>query len=326
METLESGFRTLSTLEASLSKVIRGRTDTIRLLLAALVADGHVLLEDYPGSGKTLITKTLGKLIASDGQQVGGECIVPFRRIQFTPDMLPGDILGVNMFDPKTGTFHFLHGPVFAHIILADELNRTGPKVQAAFLECMAEKQVTIDNVTHVLDELFFVVGTQNPLDLAGTYPLPIVQLDRFMIRIPMAYVNAQTEEEILREHHMIEQAAVETRPVCSRSEVLHLRSLARMVEVSAAIQRCIVSITQASRTSDSFVFGASTRAALMFQQMLRGWAFVNSRSYVTEDDVKTIAPFVLKHRLRFQSSHRDDYEVLNEFLEPHLEALIKGV
>jgi MoxR-like ATPase len=197
---LESTHTTIRNLITSLERVIRGRGDTIRLVIAALVADGHVLLEDYPGSGKTTLAKTLGGLIGPDENHDdrfktrSKDPIVGFRRIQFTPDMLPGDVLGVNVFDPKTGQFSFMHGPVFAHIVLADEINRTGPKVQAAFLECMAEKQVTMDNVTRPLDQLFFVMGTQNPLDMAGTYPLPQVQLDRFLLKVPMSYVDSATE------------------------------------------------------------------------------------------------------------------------------------
>jgi MoxR-like ATPase len=156
---LEKAAQVARNLTTAISSVIRGRQDTIQLVLCALFADGHALLEDYPGSGKTTLAKTLGRLISKshDGR---GE-ILPFRRIQFTPDMLPGDVLGVNIFDTKSGKFQFIHGPIFAHVVLADEINRTGPKVQAAFLECMAEKQVTIDNVTHPLDDLFFVLGTQ---------------------------------------------------------------------------------------------------------------------------------------------------------------------
>jgi len=183
---LNSSTQIASRLVNGLEAVIKGRGDTIKLILTALFADGHALLEDYPGSGKTTLAKTLGRLISKDIKSGSvspeySEAIIPFRRIQFTPDMLPGDVLGVNIFEPREGTFRFLHGPIFAHIVLADEINRTGPKVQAAFLECMAEKQVTIDNRTYPLHTLFFVLGTQNPLDFAGTYPLPLVQLDRFL-------------------------------------------------------------------------------------------------------------------------------------------------
>lgn len=308
-----------------LGQVIKGRDDTIRLLVTALIADGHVLLEDYPGSGKTTLTKTLGGLISSNlGAQAKGY-ILPFRRIQFTPDMLPGDVLGVNVFDPKNGSFHFLHGPVFAHVVLADEINRTGPKVQAAFLECMAEKQVTIDNATHPLDDLFFVVGTQNPLDFAGTYPLPLVQLDRFMFKIPMSYVDRETEIGILQQHSEIMERAENAKPVCSRADVLAARKSCESVHISNNLQSSLVDLVRATRNHPLLQFGASTRAALMMQRALKGFALVNERDYVTEDDLKTIAPLVLLHRLRFHGGAGDPLKALREIVEPEIEKLIRS-
>lgn len=305
-------------------KVIRGRTDTIKLIIAALFADGHVLLEDYPGSGKTTLTKTLGKLI-SYKSQTGLEHIVQFRRIQFTPDLLPGDVLGVTVFEPKTGAFRFIHGPVFSHIVLADEINRTGPKVQAAFLECMAEKQVTIDNVSYPLDKLFFVLGTQNPLDIAGTYPLPQVQLDRFLFKIPMPYVDAHTEVQILTEHNTILEEAESLKAVCSREDVLSARDAARQVQVKPAVREAIVNIVQATRGTPLIQFGASTRAALMLQSAIQAWALVHGKDFVTEDDVKYVAPYVLLHRLRFHGGAGEPRKALEELMSPHLEKLIKA-
>lgn len=326
-EQFQSALKTVNALCLALGQVIRGRSDTIKLVIAALVADGHVLLEDYPGSGKTTLTKTLGRLIASDIQQpthaTPGEHILPFRRIQFTPDMLPGDVLGVNIFDPRSASFHFVHGPVFAHVVLADEINRTGPKVQAAFLECMAEKQVTIDNVTHPLDKLFFVVGTQNPLDIAGTYPLPLVQLDRFLIKIPMAYVDPKTEMEILENHSRICDLSETLKPVCTRSDVLHARAVCETVHVSSLLRATIVDIMQATRRDPLLQFGASTRAALMLQAAIKAWALLNGRNYATDDDLKTMAPFVLLHRLKFHASRGDAKEALDELMLPCLEKLI---
>ena len=315
---IDSAVTTTTKLLDGLKQVIKGRDDTLRLVITGLLADGHVLLEDYPGSGKTTLTKTLGRLITTDRQDV-----VPFRRIQFTPDMLPGDVLGVNIFEPATGTFSFQQGPVFAHIVLADELNRTGPKVQAAFLECMAEKQVTIDNTTHQLDELFFVVGTQNPLDLAGTYPLPLVQLDRFLLKIPMSYVDKDAELDILRNHEEIQSSMSSISPACSRKDVLEARKATRSVRVSDAIRETIVDIIQATRNSPVLNFGASTRAALMWQITCQAWAIINERDYVIEDDLKETAHCVLSHRLRFHGGIGDKEAALNEIIEPHLESLI---
>lgn len=330
-EDFARASETIHNLCASLQRVIRGRDDTIRLVIAALIADGHVLLEDYPGSGKTTLSKTLGRLIAADRSDdhrfpsLSTDPILPFRRIQFTPDMLPGDVLGVNIFDPKTGQFHFMHGPVFAHIVLADEINRTGPKVQAAFLECMAEKQVTMDNVTRPLDQLFFVIGTQNPLDIAGTYPLPQVQLDRFLLKIPMSYVDTATECEILERHTSIRHDSVSLEPVCTRSDILAARSTCDEVHVTPALRQAIVGIVQATRGNPLIQFGASTRAALMVQTAVRAWALVQGRNYATEDDLKTMAPYVLLHRLRFHAGAGDAKEALAALMHPYIEKLARG-
>jgi len=324
----EEDFRraadTVQRLIAGLGRVIRGRADTIKLLLTALIVDGHVLVEDYPGSGKTTLTKTLGGLIRKDNLDDDPH-IHPYRRIQFTPDMLPGDVLGVTVFEPHNGQFEFRHGPVFANVVLADEINRTGPKVQAAFLECMAEKQVTIDNVTHPLDALFFVVGTQNPLDIAGTYPLPLVQLDRFLLKIPMSYVDAATEVEILEDHAEIQRNVLHVQPVCTRSEVLQAREEAEKVHVIPAMRRTIVEIVQSTRQNPILQHGASTRAALMLQAALKGWALVNARNYCSEDDLKYVAPFVLLHRLRFHGGAGGPEEALHNLMAPHIESLVRA-
>ena len=329
-EEFKAACATVKSLCSSLQKVIRGRDDTVRLVISALVADGHVLLEDYPGSGKTTLSKTLGRLIAADEAgrsrfpSRATDPIVAFRRIQFTPDMLPGDVLGVNIFDPKTGQFHFMHGPVFAHVVLADEINRTGPKVQAAFLECMAEKQVTLDNVTRPLDDLFFVLGTQNPLDMAGTYPLPQVQLDRFLLKIPMSYVDSKTEVEILEQHSSIREQSISIEPVCTRSDVLAARAACEQIYVSNELRQAIVQIVQATRGNPLIQFGASTRAALMLQTAVKAWALVSGRDYATEDDLRFMAPFVLLHRLRFHAGAGDTRQALEQLMLPHIETLVR--
>ncbi len=327
--SFDNAYKVSKSLVTALSRIIRGRTDTIELVVAALIADGHVLLEDYPGSGKTTLAKTLGGLIDStphsalSNTSTEKEPIIGFRRIQFTPDMLPGDVLGVNIFDPKTGQFNFLHGPVFAHIVLADEINRTGPKVQSAFLECMAEKQVTIDNITHQLDDLFFVLGTQNPLDLAGTYPLPQVQLDRFLFRVPMSYVDAQTELAILEDIKAIENASSEVTPICTREQILAARAACAEVHVATSLQKAIVDTVQATRNNPMIQFGASTRAALMLQKATRAWAILNSRDYATPDDLRHVAPFVLLHRLKFHAGAGEAPAALEELMRPAMERAV---
>lgn len=327
---IQAAHHTVSSIISALERVIRGRSDTIRLVIAALIADGHVLLEDYPGSGKTTLAKTLGGLIGSDSPGSSPfptrarDPIVNFRRIQFTPDMLPGDVLGVNIFDPKTGHFSFMHGPVFAHIVLADEINRTGPKVQAAFLECMAEKQVTMDNVTRPLDQLFFVLGTQNPLDIAGTYPLPQVQLDRFLLKVPMSYVDAATEVAILESHSEIREGSTSVTPVCTRSDVLAARRICEQVQIVPALREAMVEIVQATRGNPMIQFGASTRAALMLQTATRAWALLHGRNYANEDDLRYIAPFVLLHRLRFHAGAGESVKALETIMQPALEKLVR--
>lgn len=319
---IQEAISTLSSLQSALAQVIRGREDTIKLVLTGLVADGHVLIEDYPGSGKTTLAKALGASI--DCSSTPSKEIVSFRRIQFTPDLLPTDVLGVNIFEPQTSSFRFQAGPVFAHIVLADEINRTGPKVQAAFLECMAERQVTIDNVTHPLDELFFVLGTQNPLDLAGTYPLPLVQLDRFLLKIPMRYVDRDTELEILTQADEIKSLSHSAAAVVSREQVIAARRAAEQVHIHDSILKTIVDIVQASRHHPLLQHGASTRAAIMLKRALGAWALNEGRDYVSEDDLKFLAPFVLRHRLKFHPGAGDPEEAFQEFIGPHIEDLVR--
>jgi len=320
---LQKAIETAHAVRSALTTVIKGRLDTIQLVICALLADGHVLLEDYPGSGKTTLTKTLGRLIAPS-PVASKQQIVQFRRIQFTPDLLPGDVLGVTIYDPKSAQFQFIHGPVFAHVVLADEINRTGPKVQAAFLECMAEKQVTIDNHTYPLDEFFFVVGTQNPLDIAGTYPLPIVQLDRFLLKIPMSYVDAATEYEILKSHTTIREQGEQIQPVCTRDDIIAARRVVDQVHISDHLRQAIVDIVHATRQSSYIQFGASTRAALMLQSALKSWALLQGRDHANEDDLKAVIGPVLLHRLKFHGGSADGARILKELAAPHIEALVK--
>src|SRR5215510_15088706 len=214
---LEPAKGAIERLTARARAVIVGRDDVIELTLIALLADGHVLLEDYPGSGKTTLARCLGDSLAAES----GDALASFRRIQFTPDLLPSDVTGTSVFDLERNRFVFRPGPIFAHIVLADEINRTSPKVQAAMLEAMAEKQVTIDNDTHKLDELFFVIATQNPLDVMGTYPLPTPQLDRFLFKIEMRHIEKNAELEVLAQYPRPSLSMSEGLPQVTREELL---------------------------------------------------------------------------------------------------------
>ena len=274
---------------------VLGRDEVVDLVMVALLADGHVLLEDYPGSGKTTLAKALGESLV-DG---GGE-LPSFRRVQFTPDLLPSDITGVSVFEPQTGTFQFRPGPVFAHVVLADEINRTSPKVQAALLEAMAEKQVTVDNVTRALDELFFVIATQNPRDVAGTYPLPLPQLDRFLFKIRMDHLDRDAELAVLatRLTRRSDPDPAELPPV-RREELLSARAeVERGVHVADAVNHCLVDLARAIRAHAQVVQGVSTRSLVLLVPALKAAAALKGRDFVSGEDVAWLAPHVFGHRL----------------------------
>jgi len=304
-------------LAAHLCAKVIGRAETIRLVIIALLADGHVLLEDYPGSGKTLLARELGAAIAG-----GSNCdtLVPFRRIQFTPDLLPSDITGTSVFDASTCTFHFRPGPVFAWIVLADEINRTSPKVQAAVLEPMAEKQVTVENVTHRLDDLFFVIATQNPLDSAGTYPLPVAQLDRFMFQIRMKHISRDAELEVLR----AEQWTAGGLDRVTREEILDARLALGAIEVSPEVDACLVDAARAMREHQAVAQGVSTRSLKLMRQALRASALLDGRDYVSAPDIELLAPYVFAHRLVLARAVDSAEAVVAACLEAPLERLAR--
>lgn len=306
-----ANFAAIRAAEIELGKVIKGRDDTIRLLLVALIIDGHVLIEDYPGSGKTTLVKALGRVISTETD------LPHFKRIQSSPDMLPGDILGVSIFDSATKAFRFNRGPVFSHIVLADEINRAGPKVQSAFLECMAEKQVTIDNETYVLDELFFVVATQNPLDMQGTYPLPAAQLDRFFMKIGMPYVDKEYEYQILAE-----DAKIDLSEVITRQQILDIRREVSKVKVNKNLRKGLIRLAELTRDDDRLKLGISTRALQMLQAGIRGAAYLNSRDYASDQDLKMMVKPILNHRL---VARRDVNEIIEEHLHTVVEELHSG-
>jgi MoxR-like ATPase len=311
----------LARLRARLRAQVIGRDDVIDLVIVALLADGHVLLEDYPGSGKTTLAKALGAAIEDDPYSP----YAAFRRIQFTPDLLPSDITGVSVFDAVSSTFQFRHGPLFAHIVLADEINRTSPKVQSAMLEAMAEKQVTVDNVTHPLDELFFVVATQNPRDVAGTYPLPVPQLDRFLFKIRMDHIGREEELAVLRTRRERRDTEREDLALVKRAEVLAARrAIDENVTVNDAIHECLVDVSRTLRADERVRAGNSTRSLVLAVPALQALALLNGRDFVSGEDVERLLPHVLTHRIEAALGATAADEVVKECMVAPLERLAR--
>ena len=270
----------------AIEAVIEGKRDAIQLTLAVLLAEGHLLIEDVPGVGKTMLAKALARAI--DGT---------VRRVQFTPDLLPSDITGVSAYNQERRDFEFKPGPVFANIVLGDEINRASPKTQSALLEAMEERQVTVDGTTYSLQEPFMVIATQNPVEMEGTYPLPEAQRDRFTARLSIGYPTASAEQEML-DTHGSSSPLDQLRPVARASDVHELVLAVRKVLVSDQVKDYIISLANATRTSSELRLGASPRAALHLLRASRAWAALDGRDYVIPDDVQRLARPVLAHRL----------------------------
>ncbi|WP_073391112.1 AAA family ATPase [Jatrophihabitans endophyticus] len=270
----------------NIEQVIEGKHETIRLGLAVLLAEGHLLIEDVPGVGKTTFAKALARSI---------DCSV--RRVQFTPDLLPSDVTGVSVYNAEERDFEFKPGPVFANIVVGDEINRASPKTQAAMLECMAERQVTVDGETYGLESPFMVMATQNPIDMEGTYPLPEAQRDRFTARISMGYPDRRAEVAMLSEHAAVDPLD-SLRPVSDATEIRSLIAGVRAVYVSDAIKEYAVDLSEATRRSGDVRLGASPRASLQLLRSAKAWAALGGREYVIPDDLQYLLVPVLAHRL----------------------------
>lgn len=273
-------------LTQNLGRTIVGKADAIRLVLVALFSGGHALLEDVPGVGKTLLAKSLARSIA--GQ---------FKRIQCTPDLLPTDITGTNIWNQGTSEFEFLPGPVFANILLADEINRATPRTQSALLEVMEEQQITVDGVSRIVPKPFFVIATQNPIEYQGTFPLPEAQMDRFTLSFSLGY---PTEAEELQMLQRLQNGASleELQPCIELEEVLELRRLCAQVKIETSLQQYIINLVRTTRDREEITLGVSPRGAVALQRATQALAFVDGRDYAIPDDIKFLAPNVLSHRL----------------------------
>jgi MoxR-like ATPase len=284
-------------LQHAIETVVRGKTEAVRLALICLLAEGHLLIEDVPGVGKTTLAQSLARFI---------DCA--FRRIQFTSDLLPSDILGVSIFDQVRQVFNFRKGPLFANIVLADEINRTTPKTQSALLEAMSEGRVSVDNHTHPLPRPFMVVATQNPIEHHGTYPLPESQLDRFLLRIKMGYPENGAEKEILRRPNP--QPEVEfIQPVLHTEDILEAQLLAGSVRVDESLLDYILAIVEATRRSEYLLIGASPRGSLALRRAAQARAYFEGRNYCIPDDIKKLVLPVLAHRVVVSSTYSSPYK-----------------
>ena len=294
-------------MRANIGRVIVGRDQVVELALVALLADGHILIEDVPGTGKTTLAKAIARSVGCS-----------FKRIQFTPDLMPSDVTGIHYYDQKSGEFQFRPGPIFANIILADEINRATPRTQSALLEAMEERQVTMEGETMPLPAPFLVLATQNPIELEGTFPLPEAQLDRFIMRVSIGYPSAAEEDDILLRFQ--EESPLQTlEAVVSGDEIVRLRSLAPRVHCEPSVRRYLIALVQATRRHPALDLGASPRASLALFRAARALAAMRGRDYVLPDDVKFLAPVMLPHRLILSSQSRlrgrDAAAILEEVL-----------
>lgn len=299
VDRLDRGHAAVEAVLHAVDRVMVGKRLAAERLLCALLAGGHVLIDDVPGVGKTMMVKTLAYALS-----------LRFTRVQFTPDLLPSDLLGVNIWDPGTHAFNFQPGPVFTHLLLADEINRTSPRTQSALLEAMEEGQVTVDGATHPLEPPFMVVATQNPLEYEGTFPLPEAELDRFLFRLQLGYPSPEEEQALLARvvhGHPLESV----RPVLDRARLLALREAVRHVYVAPALMAYLTALVQRTRAHPRLALGASPRAGIALMHAAQAWAFMHGRNYVIPDDLRALAPDALVHRLLARSGYGTDGDAI---------------
>ena len=294
----EDPMAAIPNLIGHIEKIVRGKRQQIELVITCLLAGGHILIEDNPGTGKTVLAKTLAHCISGDRD---GDTVV-FKRIQFTPDLLPMDLIGTHVFDDANKQFLFKKGPLFCNVLLADEINRASPKVQSALLEAMAESQITVGDATLKLEQMFFTIATQNPVEMEGTYPLPAAQLDRFYMKIYFGYVDEATELDIYRDYLQIAVNLNTAEQVMSMRSLLQLQQQTNEVFVHDEIVKAVSNIVRKTREHPDVTLGASTRAGIAFLKCLRAYALIKGRTFVVEDDVRDIARPVLEHRLVFRN------------------------
>ena len=282
-----SDLSTLATaIHRNINTVVLGKNDSIILALATFLCGGHLLIEDAPGLGKTLLAKAFSRTFDLD-----------YKRVQCTPDLLPADITGVSIYNPKEGEFRFMPGPVFANILLADEINRATPRAQSALLECMAEAQVSVDGITHTLDQPFMVIATQNPVEFTGTHPLPEAQLDRFFMRISMGYPDEECELEMMRSHQFAEPIQ-QLRSITSKEQILQLKAAVQQIAVDDKVMKYIAAIVRATREFEGVELGASPRGSMSLMKASQAAALLTGQGFVTPQMVKKMAVPVLAHRL----------------------------
>lgn len=294
----------------NIEKVIKGKRQSVKYALLCFISEGHLLIEDPPGVGKTMLAKSLARSIEGT-----------FKRIQFTPDLLPSDITGVVVYQSQKEDFRFLPGPIFANVVLADELNRTTPRTQAALLEAMEEAQVTAEGTTYKLPSPFFVIATQNPFEHFGTYPLPEGQLDRFLLSVSLGYPNFQTEEAVVK-MQLLSHPIEDLKPVVSAQEISEIQQMVRKVHVEEELIHYAVDITKRSRTHPKVLIGSSPRGSIALIRLAQARAFLSERDYVLPDDIKDVAPYALSHRLVLKAQYREDNLTPREIVQEILEAV----